>query len=262
MLFRVIPINSLGLVAANFDEETNAGCTKINAYFEAGFENANPRSSASVLPKKTVPSCTATSANATITSSSSTSSLDSSKRPTKIQNNISSSSSISKGIYAKVPSENTNPSDQTNEEDRPENQDCVTRFFNRLKAKSPKKKTPIVHIIPGTSPSDIPNTQKCERCGKYIFLWDYVSHMDFHIARDLSREINGLPPLGFDLRPETLDAQERERDRLERERRALQSPAKKRPGRGRGGGSSSKRGRTSKPPVVAKPIDSYFVKKN
>lgn len=90
--------------------------------------------------------------------------------------------------------------------------------------------------------------------------------MDFHAARDLSREINGLPPLGFDVRPQTLEAKEREQEKLEREQRALQG--NKRPRGGRGGVSSSgaKRGKATssphKPTIANRPIDSYFLKKS
>jgi len=56
-------------------------------------------------------------------------------------------------------------------------------------------------VSPTKQPKSIDMTQECERCGKTVPLLDYVSHMDFHFAKDLQRELNGLPPLEFDLRP-------------------------------------------------------------
>jgi len=38
-------------------------------------------------------------------------------------------------------------------------------------------------------------SRKCERCGNMILIWDLPVHMDYHFAKDVQREINGLPPL-------------------------------------------------------------------
>jgi hypothetical protein len=108
--------------------------------------------------------------------------------------------------------------------------------------------------------------KECERCGASVAVWDWVSHSDFHFAKDLQREISGLPPLSNapknpDKKPQPVLLPKR-----------IKGPAKKRPktdtGSGSGSGSGSRRGRPSKksipPPAPAsattrmKTLDTYF----
>lgn len=97
--------------------------------------------------------------------------------------------------------------------------------------------------------------RECERCGKNVNFLEYDSHKDYHYAKDLSREINGLPPLSFDLRSDTLQ---------NKEERAEKGSQKRTRGRG-ASVSTSKRGRGSKAvsnnnptPTQSNTIDSYF----
>lgn len=105
--------------------------------------------------------------------------------------------------------------------------------------------------------------KECERCGKRLSIREYPSHMDYHYAKDVSREINGLPPLDFDLRPETL----RKKEVAEAAERAARASQKRPRGRGRGGSTAgTKRGRGSKSGAAStsatqtqsRTIDSFF----
>jgi hypothetical protein len=224
----------LGLGATNFEDETDPGCEKISKYFDPK-GNEPPQSTAT---------STVTSKNAA--SSSTAASTSETTDPPPVPRHV-----LVLGV--------SKPWGE-NEDEKPP-------------AKKPfDPKTNWMCNLPGLEPSEIPLTQKCDRCGAFINIYKFVEHHDHHTARDVSREINGLPPLGFDLRPETIEAREREEFLKEREK-MRQEKANKRPrgrgGGGRGGGSSAKRGKSSgnnttspKKPLAVKPIDSYFVKMN
>jgi len=160
-----------------------------------------------------------------------------------------------------------------------ESEDILASRYFLFGNKTPVKfnspvKSPTKHVrsnldeTPGTFASPvkvepIPMKQECERCGKSVSLVDYVTHMDYHLAKDLSREINGLPPLSFDLRSETLERLEREK-----QKGSSSSPTKKSGKRLRGSSSSttvSKRGRpaskVSSSIQSVKTLDSYFERK-
>lgn len=255
----------LGLVASKFEEEIDtSGYSKIDTFFKTGVKKA---AASSTVTSETV--------KESIPNSSSTSSSN-----LKLNQNIAlppSEASSSKTI-SEPPAVKNSETNNSSESEKPVPPPVRRPFFVYAPGAPPKpetpKKSPMKFDIPTINPNSktpikLPLLQECERCAKTVNIYDYIAHMDHHFAKDLSREINGLPPLGFDLRPATLD-------RLERERELRESPNKKgakRPrGSGRGGASSSsggsKRGRPAKngnSSSIAQPvrtIDSYFNKQS
>lgn len=255
-------MNMLGLVASKFEDEAGvSGYSKISNFFE-NCPRSESSASTTLINSNKIPSSSTT----FVTSTAGTSkTLGSSTIANKNNIVVESRASTTKMLPSCSSSNDSLDAVQPEKTDPPFELISTAIANETSPHKNPKSTR---SLGPGVESSPkLHLTQECERCGKQIAIWEYVTHMDFHVARDLSREINGLSPLGFDVRPETLEDKERQKDKINRDKIALQSPAKrgsKRP-RGRGGGGT-KRGRPgtttgspSKPPV--KSIDAYFIKK-
>ncbi|ODM97264.1 DNA polymerase eta [Orchesella cincta] len=296
----VLPINSLGLIASKFEDEIDtSNYTKINDFFKTkpcsssvleveviDTDSLNSDSSTDKLVDSS--SLGPDSSTLGISGSlqkldenNSTSTSDTVKKPSS--NPIESNSIVnplpSTSITSKhaVSHSNTNvtpkksETSETKEHRKPFFSFSVTAPTIVSPRKSPRKPVAAAAVSSNeegsskltiTKVTQVLAVEECERCGKKFSPWDMETHKDYHAAKDLYREINGMPPLDFDLRPETLRKKEIEQASAERAAKAAQ----KRP-RGRGKGSSScsssKRGRPmSANPVPtssqSKTIDSYF----
>ncbi|CAL8122536.1 unnamed protein product [Orchesella dallaii] len=298
----VLPINSLGLIASKFEDEIDTSSyTKINAFFKTkptsssnipdaavvGVENDDSSNSEKNLDSSSLPPIA-------VTKRVAQDALDklneSNKKPSTGDVNIPSANSVESELVNQIPTTPSTTSSKLAESftnnnltpkksDTNESKEQRKPFFSfsvtappTSPRKSPRKLvTAAVRNEEGPSKraeiAQVVGEEECERCGKKFSSREMKVHKDYHAAKDLYREINDLPPLDFDLRPETLRKKEIEASALERAARAAQ----KRPrGRGKGSASSSKRGKPMKLPTAAVPsssssaqsqsrtIDSYF----
>lgn len=268
--FRVLPINSLGIIASKFEEETDvAGCSKINDFFKSKPSSATSKES-SPNSGQAVNSQNRANTEAVIPSISGSSKAagSSSTLPDASDHGEKKSATVTSNDLTTNNQGLSTPKKGAGNERAPFFAFVVSAPKPVSPLKSPGKSVnPIASdnlIQSGTT--DIPGlnvdelcpsmVKECEKCGKKMAEWDYDSHMDYHFAKELSRELNGLPAVDLAGNSEPI----KKKSEVGSNRLTLKRP------RGKGASSNpsgSKRGRPTKPTDVSqattpRTLDSYF----
>lgn len=287
--FSVLPVTSLGLIASKFEDEADTtGISKINEFFKAKPENGH-HSPNTVLEigDESKKSAEKTSRDILSASKSSFQNLGTSNNKKAQPSTVTSTNDVAETVKSShdVGETSIENSPQLGTPKKsasvtallPSDEHLRKPFFKFIETapkpispnKSPRK------LMQATSSLKIQDTlpskdfceanpsmlKECERCGKKLLEWDFASHMDYHFAKDLSRELNGLPKIEFQRSPDKNTTEPQPMTERSSSKLVLKRP------RGRGASSSSagsKRGRGAKANSVSstasssRSIESYF----